>query len=137
MLGFLAMNHPNSRGKRSILLAGFAILLSAPADASLTVVPGVYVHNRCPDSIVVALRYKSVHGDWRTTDFAGINGNGEKLLASSDNSIFYYYAETMRKPGTVWAGDRSYTVEGKQYLFRRKELERRNNRYTLRLTCGG
>jgi len=117
------------------LATGTLLALTQPASASLTVVPSVYVHNRCPTSIVVALRYKSSHGDWRTTDFAGLNGNDEKLLASSDNSIFYYYAETMRQPGTVWAGDRSYTVGGKQYLFRRKELELRNNRYTLVLSC--
>ena len=120
---------------RKSAFAGLAFLLSAPAGASLTVVPSVYVHNRCADSIVVALRYESSRGHWQTTNFVGLNGNDRKRIASSDNGIFYYYAETMRKPGTVWAGDRAYTVGGKEYLFRRKQLERRDNKYTLVLSC--
>lgn len=133
---------PASHGKRGlcvrrlIFFAGFALLLAAPGGASLTVVPGVYVHNRCANSIVVALRYQGSQGVWRTSDFVGLNRNDRKLVGSSDNGIFYYYAETMRQPGTVWAGDRPYTVDGKQYLFRRKQLERRDNKYTLVLSCG-
>lgn len=107
------------------------------ANATLTVTPGLTVTNACNTDIAIAVHYKGNTG-WSTTRFVSIPAKKTKeRLASSNNSIFYYYAESLS--GKIrWAGDRTFTVEGKAYPMKRTQLSRdeERNRYHLRLTCG-
>jgi hypothetical protein len=60
----------------------------------------------------------------------------KERVASSSNSIFYYYAETTS--GKIrWSGDSNFRVEGKAYPMKKTNLEwdEDRNRYHLRLTC--
>ncbi len=120
-----------------MMMAGF-LLWAAPAGASLTVTPGLTVSNRCNKDIVIAVHYKDSRGNWTTTSFTSIRAGGKKeRVASSDNSIFYYYAESTTGSPTRWFGDRDTKVEGKTYPMKEKKLnlDRERNRFLLELTC--
>src|SRR5262245_42107145 len=126
-----------SRIKRAVVMAGF-LLWAAPAGASLTVTPGLTVSNRCNKDIVIAVYYKDSRGNWTTTSFTSIRAGGQKeRVASSDNSIFYYYAESTTGSPTRWSGDRDTKIEGKTYPMKEKKLnlDRERNRFLLELTC--
>ena len=106
------------------------------ANATLTVTPGLTVTNACNTDIAIAVHYKGNTG-WSTTRFVTIPANKTReRVASSDNSIFYYYAESLS--GKIrWAGDRNFAVEGKAYPMKQTDLnwDEDRNRYHLRLTC--
>jgi uncharacterized membrane protein len=112
------------------------LLTAAAADASLTVTPGLAVTNACSTEIAIAVRYKANTG-WSTTSFVSIPpGRTKERVASSSNSIFYYYAETTS--GKVrWSGDRTVAVGGRDYPMKKTtlDLDDERNRYHLRLTC--
>ena len=119
------------------LIAGF-VLSVTPAWADLTVTPGLTVSNRCPKDVIIAVHYKDSRGNWTTTPFTSIRARGQKeRVASSDNSVFYYYAESTTGSSTRWSGDRETKVEGKTYPMKEKKLklDRERNRYLLELTC--
>lgn len=121
----------------AVVMAAF-VLWAAPAGASLTVTPGLTVSNRCNKDIVIAVHYKDSRGNWTTTSFTSIRAGGQKeRVASSDNSIFYYYAESTTGSPTRWSGDRDTKVEGKTYPMKEKKLnlDRDRNRFLLELTC--
>jgi hypothetical protein len=120
---------------RAILISAL-VLAAAPAQASLTVVPGLTVHNKCPWDLAIAVRYKDVRGYWTTSGFTTVLARQRKeRVISSDNSVFYYYAETSR--GTRWSGDRNVQVEGKTYPMKQTRLtfNRNSNSFTLGLVC--
>lgn len=127
---------------KAILTAALLAAALAPtaADASLTVTPALTVVNKCPKSIVIAVRYKASSGNWETTNFIGMNGGDRKeRIVSTSNSVIYYYAETMSETNrTVWSGDHNVTVEGKTYAMKRQELafNAEHNRFVMSLTCG-
>lgn len=122
---------------RIVLLAGVS-LAPTSVGASFTVTPGLTVHNKCHKDIVIAVRYRDGGGTWRTTPFNSIPARARRSrVVSSDNSIFYYYAESTSGKPSRWTGDHNVRVEGKVYPMRRKELDldRDDNRYSLELTC--
>ena len=107
-------------------------------DASLTVTPGLTVHNRCQKDIIIAVHYQDGRGKWTTTPFTSIRAGTQKnAVVSSDNTIFYYYAETTTGSPTRWSGKKNFTVEGKTYPMKEKklDLDRERNRFYLELTC--
>jgi uncharacterized membrane protein len=112
------------------------LLPTLTANATLTVTPGLAVTNACNTEIAIAVHYKANTG-WATTSFVSIPANRTKeRVASSSNSIFYYYAESTS--GKVrWSGDSNFPVEGKAYPMKKTQLEwdEDRNRYHLRLTC--
>lgn len=115
---------------------GGLVLAAAPAQATLTVVPGLTVHNRCPWDLAIAVRYKDFRGNWTTSGFTTVLARQRKeRVISSDNSVFYYYAENSR--GGRWSGNRKIRVEGKDYLMKetRLSLNRNSNSFTLGLIC--
>ena len=121
----------------ALLCAGF-LLSSAPARASLTVTPGLTVSNRCNRDITIAVYYKNSRGSWTATSFTNIRARGQKeAVASSNNSIFYYYAESTTGSPVRWTGNREVKVEGKNYSMKeaRLNLDQERNRYLLELTC--
>ena len=113
-------------------------LLLPPAGASLTVNPGLTVSNRCDRDITVAVYYKS-HNGWSTTSFVNVRARGQQeRVASSNNSIFLYYAQTISgNPELRWAGDQNKTVDGKVYPMRSTQLvlDRERNRFLLQINC--
>jgi uncharacterized membrane protein len=116
------------------MIAGFFISTSS-AYASLTVTPGLTIHNKCRQDIAVAVRYKASTGNWATAPFTTIRaGQQQNAVVSSNNSIFYYYAEG---PSGRWSGDHNVRVGQKIYAMKEKrlELDRQRNRYYLGLTC--
>ena len=120
---------------KAAVVAGL-LSAAASANATLTVTPGLTVTNACSTDIAIAVHYKSNTG-WSTTSFVSIPARQSKeRVASSSNSIFYYYAETLSGKAR-WAGDRDFAVAGKTYPMRRTDLnfDEERNRYHLRLTC--
>lgn len=120
---------------KASLIAGLLFPVLS-ANATMTVTPGLAVTNACNTDITIAVHYKGSTG-WNTTSFVNIPARKTKeRVASSSNSIFYYYAESVS--GKIrWSGDRNFTVEGKAYPMKRMDLERDEdrNRYHLQLTC--
>jgi hypothetical protein len=117
-------------------LFGGLMLAAAPAHAALTVVPGLTVHNKCPWDLAIAVRYKDVRGHWTTSGFTTVLARQRKeRVISSDNSVFYYYAENSR--GNRWSGNRNVQVEGKTYPMKETRLSfnRTRNSFTLGLIC--
>ena len=113
-------------------------LLLSPmgANAALTVVPGLTVHNQCPYDIAIAVHYQTSGGQWATAPFATLRGKQRKdAVISTDNSIIYYYAES--SSGVRWAGNHNFSVGGKTYPMReaRLSLNQERNNYYLPLTC--
>jgi len=106
------------------------------ANATMTVTPGLTVTNACNREIAIAVHYKANLG-WTTTSFVTIPANKTReRVASSDNSVFYYYAES--ESGKYrWSGDNNFRVEGKAYPMKKTTLDwdEGRNRYHLRLTC--
>jgi len=122
---------------KALVIAGF-LIPPASAGASLTVTPGLTVHNRCHKDIIIAVHYKDSRGRWNTTPFTNIRARTQKeAVVSSDNSIFYYYAESTTGSPTRWSGDKNFTVEGKTYPMKERkiDLDRERNRFYLELTC--
>ena len=114
------------------------VLAPAPASATLTVNPTLSVHNRCGVEIIIAVHYKGQNG-WETTPFVNVRANEQKDdVVSSDNSIFYYYAQDLSdKPKARWAGDQNHKVNGKDYPMKKAALtlNRQSNSYRLELSC--
>ena len=122
---------------KAIVMAGF-LIPPMSAGASQTVTPGLTVSNQCHKDIVIAVHYKNSRGNWNTTPFTNIRARTQKnAVASSDNSIFYYYAESTTGKPTRWSGESNFKVEGKTYPMKkmRLDLDEKRNRYHLELTC--
>lgn len=120
---------------RAVLVAGL-LLPAVATHASLTVTPGLTVTNTCNTDIAIAVHYKAGTG-WSTTSFVSIPARKTKeRVASSSNSIFYYYAESASGKYR-WTGDKNFAVAGKVYPMKRTalDLDEDRNRYHLRLTC--
>jgi uncharacterized membrane protein len=121
----------------AIVIAG-SLILPASANAGLTVTPGLTVNNLCHKDIIVAVHYKDSRGRWSTTPFTTIRARTQKnAVVSSDNGIFYFYAETTTDSPVRWTGERNITVQGKTYPMQeiKRNLDRQRNRYLLELTC--
>jgi uncharacterized membrane protein len=120
---------------KAAVIAGL-LFPAVSANATLTVTPGLAVTNACHTDIAIAVHYKGNRG-WSTTSFVSIPAKKTKeRIVSSDNSIFYYYAESLS--GKIrWAGDKNFPVEGKAYPMKKTTLDwdEERNRYHLRLTC--
>ena len=121
---------------KAAVIAGL-LFPAVSAHASQTVTPALAVTNACNSDIAIAVHYRDSQRRWRTTSFVSIPAKKTtERLISSDNSIFYYYAESLS--GKIrWAGDKNFTVEGKAYPMKETALdwEEDRNRYHLRLTC--
>ena len=77
------------------------------------------------------------HNGWSTTSFVNVRARGQQdRVASSNNSIFLYYAQTIYgRPELRWAGDQNKTVDGKVYPMRSTQLalDRERNRFLLQM----
>ena len=88
----------------------------------------IYLENRCSKSIKFALDYKTIHGSWKTDGWwemksgesAYLSDNGGKL--TSNNSIAYFYAETLDEK-TVWEGNDNTTYLDGKKLYMKKKLD--------------
>ena len=122
---------------KAIVMAGF-LIPPVSAGASQTVTPGLTVTNQCHKDIVIAVHYKDSRGNWNTTPFTNIRARTLKnAVVSSDNTIFYYYAESTTGKPTRWSGESNFKVEGKSYPMKKLklDLDEKRNRYHLELTC--
>ena len=69
--------------------------LAVSANATMRVNPGLTVTNACNEDIAIAVHYKGNTG-WSNTSFVSIPARKTReRVASSNNSIFYYYAESL------------------------------------------
>jgi hypothetical protein len=137
---FAVLKPKARRGLRAALgLTAGLLLPTLSAHATLNVTPGLTVTNACGADIAIAVHSKGNAG-WSTTPFYTIRARGSReRVVSSDNSIFYYYAESLSgNPRIRWSGDKNFTVDGKVYPMKETRLNRDDdrNRYHLRLTCG-
>lgn len=111
---------------------------AVPVNATLTVNPGLTVRNKCGAGIAIAVHYKGNTG-WNTTSFVTIPAGIQKeRVVSSNNSVFYYYAETLSgSPKVRWSGDNNWKVDGKLYPMKKTtlNLDTERNRYYLQLNC--
>ncbi|GGL42709.1 hypothetical protein [Caulobacter rhizosphaerae] len=115
-----------------------SLLVPGAAGASLTVIPGLTVQNRCGKSIVFVARYQDVRRNWTTLSEIGLNGGDTKQhVAGMSSPVLYYYAESMDGGKTRWAGDQNVRVDGKVYPMKRETLALNTalNSYRLTLTC--
>ena len=122
---------------KAIVVVGL-LIPPASAGASQTVTPGVTVNNRCHKDIIFAIHYKDGRGIWNTSPFISIPARTQKnAVVSSDNAIFYYYAESTTGSPSRWSGERNFKVEGKTYPMKKAELDldRQRKRFYLELTC--
>jgi hypothetical protein len=122
---------------KAIVMAGF-LIPPLSAGASQTVTPGLTVSNQCHKDIVIAVHYKDSRGNWNTTPFTNIRARTQKnAVVSSDNAIFYYYAESTTGKPTRWSGESHFKVDGKSYPMKRMrlDLDQKLQRYHLELTC--
>ena len=55
-----------------------SLLVPGAAGASLTVIPGLTVQNRCGKSIIFVARYQDVRRNWTTLSEIGLNGGDTK-----------------------------------------------------------
>ena len=135
--GLRLFNASSGSKAASVLIAG--LLFSAvSAQAALTVTAGLTVTNACNRDIVIAVHYKGSGGGWITTPFVSIPANRTMdRVVSSDNSIFYYYAESQSDARVRWTGDNGFKVNGRVYPMKKAALnwDEGRNRYHLRLTC--
>ena len=118
----------------AVVLAGF-LLSSLPANASMSVTPGLTVHNKCHQDVALAVRYKASSGSWTTSPFTTIRGREQRNgVVYSNNSVFYYYAE---RNGGIWSGTHNVRIGQKIYPMKAKHLDydRQRNRYYIGLTC--
>jgi uncharacterized membrane protein len=119
------------------VIAGI-LLLPVSVGATLTVNPGLTVHNKCASDIIIAVHYMDTRGTWRTTSFIYIPSGAEKnSVVSSRNTVFYYYAETTSGKQARWSGDQNLEVDGKIYPMKKTilSLDRERNRFYLDLQC--
>ncbi len=118
------------------IATGGLLLVAGPVAASLTVTPGLTVHNQCARDVAIAVHYKDIRGSWKTSGFTTVRARERRhRVVSSDNSVFYYYAES--RAGNRWTGSRHFKVDGKAYPMREARLafDRGSNSFTLELTC--
>lgn len=98
-----------------------------------------YVSNECEQPVRVAFRYLKTNGDWTTAAWWEFKGNSSRYLkftdgnfATTNNTISYYYAETMNR-SLEWAGDYSVAVNERSVAMRKLNNNAGDTR--LRLTC--
>ena len=111
--------------------------LALPAQATLIANPALAVRNQCGHEIAIAVRYKTGTG-WATTSFVNVKPRATReRVASSNNRVFYYYAESL-SGNHKWRGDKQVMVEGKSYGMKEKTLtlDTERNRFLLTLSCG-
>ena len=93
----------------------------------------LFFKNKCTSIISLLLHYKNIDQEWITMGWYNIDPNKEVYLGSTENGIYYYYAEN--KTGK-WEGNKNLTFKGKSYSFRKVDLT--NSGYgknTKSLTC--
>jgi hypothetical protein len=123
----------------TVAVIAAALLAPGLAGASLTVIPGLTVHNHCGKSIIFVARYQDVRRNWTTLSEIGLNGGDTKQhVAGLSSPVLYYYAESMDGGKTRWAGDQNVRVDGKTYPMKQKTLTLNTtlNAYRLTLNCG-
>jgi hypothetical protein len=88
-----------------------------------------YFRNNCHKPVRLVLRYKQLSGQWITQGWYSFDGNEASYLNSepgvklrSNNSIFYYYAESTDGSGSVWSGDENREFGGQSLPMKKKEV---------------
>ncbi|MDC9835538.1 DUF1036 domain-containing protein [Rhizobium binxianense] len=101
-----------------------------------------YFSNSCNDTIRLALSYKDIHNQWRTTGYWKLD-NGEKthlvdnnVRLRSRNSIYYIYAESLNRSRT-WSGNKYLTVDtdGRRLGFLEKHEDADAAKLGTNFTC--
>lgn len=104
-----------------------------------------YFRNNCSKPIRLMLRYKQLSGEWRTQGWYNFDGNEASYLNAepgvrlrSNNSVFYYYAESTDGRTSVWSGDETREFNGESWPMKRKELTLDSDGdWSLGIRCDG
>lgn len=71
----------------------------------------IYYENRSEEPIDVAIRYKAYNGEWQTKGLTTLAPGEKKLMGSSDQKTYYYYAEgSNRKEKKQWKGNHKFAI---------------------------
>ncbi|HRW08484.1 MAG TPA: SH3 domain-containing protein [Caldilineaceae bacterium] len=103
----------------------------------------LYLSNSCPRPIEVAIRYRTLSGEWLTDGWWQFEPKTANYLTNSglqdvitNNAKFYFYARATDNSDTVWAGDVERQFQGTNLPMREIDITRDNlGDYTLNLTC--
>jgi hypothetical protein len=104
-----------------------------------------YFRNNCAKPVRLVLRYKQLSGEWRTQGWYNFDGNEASYLNAepgvrlrSNNSVFYYYAESTDGRTSVWSGDESREFNGESWPMKRKDLTLDSDGdWSLGIRCDG
>ena len=100
----------------------------------------IYLENQCDKSIRFALKYQTIQGKWETDGWWEMKPNKGSYLSSngtkitSNNSIAYFYAETIDN-SIVWKGDDTTTYFDGETLYMKKKIDSSGSLDFI-LTCG-
>lgn len=79
---------------------------------------GFYVQNKCSHPVKLAITYKDVNGNMRSTGWWNFEPNTKSHLAdaagkrlATKSADWYFYAESTDKSGLVWKGNYTFSVE--------------------------
>ena len=82
--------------------------------------------NKSEYKIDVAIRYKEYSGDWTTDAWITINPGEKKLMGSSDQTTYFYYAKTQSKwRKQAWGGKHKFKLGNKslnKLRFRKQNI---------------
>jgi uncharacterized membrane protein len=82
--------------------------------------------NKSEYKIDVAIRYKEYSGEWTTDAWISLNPGEKKIMGSSDETTYFYYAKTDSKwRKQAWSGDHKFKSDDKslnKLKFRKQNI---------------
>ena len=98
-----------------------------------------YFTNHCSSPVRLAIRYKNIDGEWVSDGWwhfdpgesAYLSANGDRL--TSNNTIWYYYAEPTDNFRGYWGGNNQINFDGQKLKMR--EVRDSNGRYDWAIKC--
>lgn len=84
----------------------------------------IYYENRSQEAIEVAIRYKSVSGQWQTRGLMVLAPGEKQLMGLSTEPTYYSYAETKNWRKKKWQGDYQFPLKNssKNIQFEKQEI---------------
>ncbi|NEQ35906.1 MAG: DUF1036 domain-containing protein [Okeania sp. SIO3I5] len=124
-----------------IISSGSLLFLFSSAPQSLNAQQSTYTiqfHNKCYNTVRVAINYKDIDGDRITRSWFSVGSNSRSTLVTATSRTFYFYAKS-RNGKHTWGGNDLYkSINGSEtkYGFRKGTTVSENGVLRQRLTCG-
>ena len=72
----------------------------------------IFFENRSTDKLEVAIRYKAYNGQWTTMGFESLKPGETKMMGTSDEQTYFYYASTQHKWNKrEWSGKYKFSLK--------------------------